>query len=37
MTKIGIFIGLEKEIRVLNFTCKPILTIKPQEANTLIR
>ena len=35
--KIGIFVGVEKEIRVLNYTCKHFLTLKPQESNTLIR
>lgn len=37
LTKMGIFVGVEKEIRVLNYMCKPFLTIKAQEANTLIR
>jgi hypothetical protein len=37
LAKMGIFVGVEKEIRVLNYACKQILTIKAQEANTLIR
>jgi hypothetical protein len=37
LTKMGIFVGIEKEIRVVNYVCKHILTIKAQEANTLIR
>ena len=37
MTKMGIFVGVDKEIRVLNYTCRQILTIRAQEAHTLLR
>jgi WD40 repeat protein len=37
LTKMGIFIGVDKEIRVLNYTCRQILSIRAQEANTIIR
>lgn len=37
LAKMGIFVGVEKEIRVLNYTCKHIITLKAQESNTLIR
>ena len=37
LAKIGIFVGVEKEIRVLNYQCKLFLTLKPQEGHTLIR
>ena len=37
LAKMGIFVGVEKEIRVLNYQCKLFLTLKPQEGHTLIR
>ena len=37
LTKMGIFVGIDKEIRILNYTCRLLLTIRAQEANTIIR
>ena len=34
---LGIFVGVDKEIRVLNYTCRQILTIRAQESHTIIR
>lgn len=30
LAKMGIFVGIDKEIRVLNYTCRHFLTIKAQ-------
>lgn len=37
LAKMGIFIGVEKEIRVLNYNCKQILTVRTQDNVALIR
>lgn len=37
LAKMGIFIGLDREIKVLNYSCKPFLTIKTPEGDTLVR
>lgn len=37
LAKMGIFVGVDKEIRVLNYTCKQILTIRTQDNVALIR
>jgi hypothetical protein len=37
LTKMGIFVGVDKEIRVLNYNCRQILAIRAQEAHTIIR
>jgi hypothetical protein len=30
LAKMGVFVGMDKEIRVLNYTCRHFLTIKAQ-------
>ena len=37
LTKMGVFVGVDKEIRVLSYTCRQILTIRAQESHTIIR
>ena len=37
LAKMGVFVGIDKEIRVLNYTCRHFLTIRAHEPHTIIR